>query len=193
MHLDLLNATDIVFIAIVLVSTALAFMRGLVREALALAAWVGAVFVTIYCFGLLQPYMRDWIGIGMLADGLAAVALFVAGLMLVSFAARRMSGVVKESALSGTDRLLGAIFGAARGALIVVLLYLAAAWVWPPAEQPDWLRNARTIGLVEDGARVLQSLMPQEKIPGASPPAPDGEKGYNDSERDQLDRVLKDL
>lgn len=206
MHFELLTVADIVIIAVILVSAVLAFLRGFVHEALSLAGWVAAVFSTFYGFNLLRPYMGALIGAGMVADGLTAVAIFVAALIVFSILARLISARVRDSALSGADRLLGAVFGTARGLLVVALAYLAVSWIWPVTEQPGWVRNARARPVLEATVEALRWLAPEQSAeiravaPGAKsgnatarPAAPPQEKGYNLEERRQLDRILEGI
>ncbi|MBT6406886.1 MAG: CvpA family protein, partial [Rhodospirillaceae bacterium] len=69
---------------------------------------------------------------------------------------------VQDSALNALDRSLGFLFGMARGAVLVCLVYIAIEWMMPVVDQPAWLRNARTMPLIETGAEMLRSLIPEE-------------------------------
>ena len=62
------NMVDIGVIAVLLISALLAYARGLVHEVLALAAWIGAIFATLYGFPFLQPYARKLTTIDIVAD-----------------------------------------------------------------------------------------------------------------------------
>ena len=75
---------------------------------------------------------------------------------------RTISKRVQDSALNALDRSLGFLFGLARGAVVICLLYLGIEWMIPPAEQPTWLRSARTMTLIETGAHWLKSLVPAQ-------------------------------
>ena len=48
---------------LLLVSGFLAYTRGLVQESLSIAGWVGAIFITIYGFPYLKPYVHEIITI----------------------------------------------------------------------------------------------------------------------------------
>lgn len=156
------NVTDIIVIIAVVVSAFLAYARGFVHEVLSVAGWIGAGFITIYAFPQVQPYARDLISIELAADLAAGVAIFVFSLAVLSLLTRAISKRVQDSALNALDRSLGFLFGLARGAVLVSLLYVGIEWMMPAADQPGWLRSARTMPLIEAGADWLRTLIPDE-------------------------------
>jgi membrane protein required for colicin V production len=214
------NAADL-FVAVVLVLSCLvALVRGFTREVLSIVGWVGAALATIYGFGYARVYARTLIESEVIADIAAGVALFLVSLIILSILAQSIGGRIANSRLSALDRTLGLLFGLARGALFVVLAYLALGWVMPPTDQPAWLKEARTRPLVEAGAEWLKSLAPATfrnggqaaldeagrrarqaedfaralgtlGTPGAKPGAPGEESGYKNDERRGLDQLIE--
>lgn len=162
-----INATDLIVIGIVLLSGLLAFFRGFVRETLSVGAWVGAAFATLYGFKYVRPYARDLIGVDMIADIAAGAGLFILALVILSVVSSMLASTVKGSALNAVDRSLGFLFGLARGAILVCLAFLVLDWAVAEPERPDWIRNARTMPLIEQGAAVLIRLVPSEARSGA--------------------------
>jgi len=154
------NWVDIGFGLVILISAVLAFSRGFVHEILAVAAWVGAVFATIHGFPIVRPYARELIGVELAADLAAGTAVFIVSLVVLSLLTRGITRQVKDSALNALDRSLGFLFGIVRGAVLVCLAYIGVGMIWPPAEQPTWLREARSLPIVETGAAMLRSLAP---------------------------------
>lgn len=159
-----LNATDGVIALVLLVSALLAFARGFIHEILAIAGWLGAVFASIYGFPYLKPYARQWIPYEMVADIGAGVVIFIVTLVLLSFLTRGVSKRIHASALNALDRSLGFLFGLARGAVLVSLVYVAVEWVIPIEEQPRWLAGARSMPLVRAGSGLLMTLLPPETV-----------------------------
>jgi membrane protein required for colicin V production len=92
----------------------------------------------------------------------AGVGIFIVALILLSIISHQLSKGVRGSALSAVDRSLGFVFGIARGAVIVCLAYLSVAWVFPPTDQPRWLRDARTMPVIQSGADMLRNLVPDQ-------------------------------
>jgi membrane protein required for colicin V production len=157
-----INPTDIAVIVILLLSALLAFARGLVREVLSVGAWVGAAFATLYLFPHVLPIVQQIVAKELIAKAVASIGIFLVALILLSIISHQLSKGVRGSALSAVDRSLGFVFGIARGAVIVCLAYLSVAWVFPPTDQPRWLRDARTMPVIQSGADMLRNLVPDQ-------------------------------
>lgn len=160
------TVADIVVVVVLLISALLAYMRGFVHEVLSVVGWVGAIFATIYAFPYVRPYAREIIAIELAADLAAGVGIFVVTLVALSLVTRAAAKLVHASALNVLDRSLGFLFGIIRGGVLVCLAYLAIDWLTP--EQPDWLRSARSIKLIEAGADTLKSLVPEDAASASS-------------------------
>ncbi len=136
-----MDGADHFFAIILLVSGAVGYFRGFIREAIALVAWLVGLWLAWHFAYLVNP----WLG-GALAEpgvrewtGRAIVLLLVLLLgaligSIVSHFARRAVG------LAAMDRILGVVFGLARGAVIVGLLVLAGRAVKLDLE-PWWDRT----------------------------------------------------
>jgi membrane protein required for colicin V production len=150
---------DHVVIVIVGFSVLLSVLRGLVREVLALAAWIVAA-VTAWLFGgRAAVWMPDEIPGEELRAMAAAVLVFVAVLLAMSLVAVALSQLVKSSGLSTEDRLLGALFGLLRGMAVVALLAVGAGATTLPA-QPLWREAALRPLLEMMGSSVREWLPP---------------------------------
>jgi membrane protein required for colicin V production len=154
-----LTMADGVVAAIILLSALWGLSRGLVKEVLGVAAWVGAAFVTLHGFAYVRPYARELISIDMVADAGAGIAIFLASLIVFSVASGAIAAQVRGSALGALDRSLGFVFGLARGAVMVCVLYLVVMWGSKP-DVPSWIVGARSRPAVERGAEMLMSLIP---------------------------------
>lgn len=151
---------DILVGAVLLISALLAYARGFVHEVLAIAAWVGAFFLSVHGFPIVQPYAHKIAEMGLITDVALAAVLFIASLVVLSMLTRSLTRRIRDSALNALDRALGFVFGVLRGAIIVCLAYVGVAMIWHPEDQPAWMRGARTMPLVESGADWLKSLVP---------------------------------
>jgi membrane protein required for colicin V production len=152
---------DVCFVAILVISGILAYIRGFVREVLSVAAWVGAAFVTLYGYRPLQPVSHQYINNPMVADLVTGAVLFVGALIVFSLVASVLSRSVRDSAASGFDRALGFAFGVLRGVVLVCLLYLSAAW-FSQNNLPPSVTEARTFPLIEGSTQILLALVPDE-------------------------------
>lgn len=117
-----MNAVDLIIIAVLALSVLVGLWRGLISEVLALVTWIAAFWVA-WTYGptvaahfehsIETPILRVFLGYG-----LCFIAVLIVG-ALVRFAIHTL---VDSTGLGGTDRLLGMIFGFARGLLLVTLL-----------------------------------------------------------------------
>jgi membrane protein required for colicin V production len=158
-----INAFDAIVLAVILLSALIALLRGFVKEVLSLAAWAGAVLVTLWGFALARPYFRTFIDNQLLADVATGLALFVLSLIVFAMVAHGTSSLVRRSSsLTAVDRSLGFVFGIFRGALLLGLAWLALAWAIPSEKRPDWVFEARTRPAIEQIAEFLIGLAPPE-------------------------------
>jgi membrane protein required for colicin V production len=67
--------------------------------------------------------------------------------------------LVNSTGLSGTDRLLGLVFGLLRGGVVACLLVLLLGFT--PMPQDDWWRESRLMPGFERGALYLRGLLPE--------------------------------
>ncbi|ROH88054.1 CvpA family protein [Pseudomethylobacillus aquaticus] len=135
-----MNAFDYSIIAIVVISVILSMMRGFVRETLALLSWVIAFMVAKTYSLQFMPMLPDVLTGESMRMLVAFVLLFIASLLVVSLLAALISNFFSKVGLSSVDRLLGGLFGLARGTLVVVLLALLAGLTALP--QQSWWRDA---------------------------------------------------
>ena len=155
------NIADVAVLIVLLISAFLAYTRGLVHEVLSVAGWVGGGIITVFVFPIAQPFVNKLISIKLVADLATGIVVFIISLTILSILSNAISKRVQNSTLNALDRSLGFLFGLARGGLLVCLLYMGVNWILPIVDQPNWLRSARTMPLIENGAKHLHNLIPQ--------------------------------
>lgn len=131
---------DWVVIGILTVSAAIGAWRGLVGEALAILGWI----VALTCAWLFGTTVGAQVFAGISEPALRAAAgmVTVVLLVLIGMAVIRwlLRKLLKALGLSLTDRLLGVLFGLARGAVIVVLLVMLGGLTSAP-RAPWWAES----------------------------------------------------
>jgi len=207
---------DVAVIAVLAVSGVLAIARGFVHEVLSIVGWVGAFFAALYGTPLLKPLMMQVIEDEFFASLALGALLFISALIILSMLTKAISRRVKDSALGPLDRSLGLLFGLLRGIVIICLAYIALEWVMPVEDQGPWVREAKSIQMVEIGAGALKALAPKDEEtaadkkkteqttrdkvqqmfkdainPKAETPAGKDGDGYDTNERKELDRLFE--
>jgi len=116
---------DYILLGMLLVSGLVGVLRGLIREALSLVIWIAALWgaarfgpeaARLFTNLLDDALWQLWAG---------RLALFVGILFAGSVLAWIVTYFVRRSVITGTDRVLGMLFGIARGAVLAGILVLA--------------------------------------------------------------------
>ncbi|BBL35184.1 colicin V production protein [Nitrosomonas stercoris] len=128
---------DYAVIAIVAFSALLSITRGLVFEIVSLLAWIIAFFVASRYSINVAPLLSDWVADESIRTLVAFSLTFFLTLTVTMLASRLLSLLVKGIGLGLIDRMLGALFGIVRGAVIVLFLVIAAGFT-PLPQQPFW-------------------------------------------------------
>jgi len=156
-----MSTLDIVVVVVVLLSAGFAYMRGFVRELLAIVAWLGAGLITFYGYVYLVPFAEGFLPKGPIANIAAGAVLFLVALIILSIVTASVSNRVSQSGMSSFDRLFGLLFGLVRGAVLVSLGFIALSWYLPPDKpQPEWMTKSHSRPLLQAGANLLESLIP---------------------------------
>ena len=145
---------DAVAAAVIVLSSILAYSRGLVREALAIAGWVGAAVLAFIFAPQAQPLVKELPVVGkFLTDSCelsiiaAFAAVFAIGLIIAALFTPLFSSVVQRSALGGIDQGLGFLFGVLRGIVLIVVAFIVYDRAVGPNSLPmvDESRSAKVI------------------------------------------------
>jgi len=151
---------DIAIVAVILLSAIISLARGFVREAFSLAIWVLAFWVSWSFFRDLEVPLRDWIGSPTARLGIAFALLMIATLIVGGLVNYLIIQLVERTGMSGTDRLIGSVFGVARGILLVAVLVLLAGLT--PLPREGWWLESSMVGYFEELAFWLRDLLPPE-------------------------------
>ena len=182
---------DIFIVGIIALAGLLAFMWGFVRVVLVIVAWVGAGLIAVFLFPDVRPFLRDIIPITWAADAITGIGIFVVTLILLSIIADMIADAVRGTRVGFIDRALGFVLGVGIGAVLVCAAYLGLNWIVEPDQQPEWLRTAHLLPMVDYGAGWLMKAVPPEASDAGSAKA--NELGQSIQNAAQVGRAVQRL
>lgn len=154
-----MSIIDWVIVAILAVSSLISLKRGFVKESLSLATWIIAFVVARAFSGHLSSLLIGSIETDSLRWILAFVILFAATLIVGALLNHLLSHIIKATGLSGTDRVLGMVFGLIRGAIIIVIIIYGLQYTL--LSNDDWWKQSTLIPYFEDMANWIRTVLPE--------------------------------
>jgi membrane protein required for colicin V production len=148
-----LTSWDWFVLVIGLFSVGFGVWRGMIRTVFGLLGWVAALFGTPLLIPVLASYVtveNTW---------LLAVPVFIGILIVVRIVGGLVSRSLGKAGLGGVDRLLGALIGIARAAIVVAIVaVIAKQFGWH--EQAAWKLSA-TRPLLDSMIFWIEPLLPE--------------------------------
>ena len=151
---------DIVILALIALSAIPSLFRGFVKEVLALATWLVALWIARMLYEPVAAMLVQWISETSVRNITAFVLVFICVLLIGAAINYLASSLVSKTGLSGTDKLLGLVFGVARGGVIVSLLVLLAGLT--PLPHDSWWQESRFLDFFEQFALWMRMYLPDE-------------------------------
>lgn len=168
--MDGFTLIDAIVAAVIILSSILAFSRGIVRESLAILGWVVAGVVAFAFAPQVEPLVAEVPIIGdLLADSceLAMVAAFAAvfavTLVIVSLITPYFSTLIQKSKISGVDQGLGFLFGALRGVLLVAVAFFAYDTIMSN-QAVEMVDNSRSAKIFANVTEKVEERDPEQAL-----------------------------
>jgi membrane protein required for colicin V production len=155
---------DWAIIAVLAISTLMSLRRGFLKEALSLGTWIAAFVVARQFHGPMDQLLETQIVDSLMRSIAAFAALFVGTLLVGAALGFLLGALINATGLSSTDRVLGMVFGFARGALIVTVVI--GLLNLTPLVNDIWYTNA---SLVPHFETVAQWALEQLSASGFKP------------------------
>ena len=115
-----MTPVDIILVAIVFISMVFGAIRGFLRESVALLGWLVGLWLAWRYAPELEPYLGGALAGTELQVWIARLILLLAAVIAAWLIGSLLGYLVQRSGLTlGLDRMLGAVFGLVRGAVIV--------------------------------------------------------------------------
>jgi membrane protein required for colicin V production len=155
-----LNWADFAIVAIIVFSALISLARGFVREAISLVTWLVAVLVALRFSNALAEFFVPYVHTASFRTVIAFAILLIAVLIVGGLINYLFSQLVDKMGFSGTDRILGFVFGAARGLLFIGVLVLLGNMA--NVNQAPWWNGSQLIPQFQGLAQWLQRFVPTE-------------------------------
>jgi membrane protein required for colicin V production len=179
---------DAALIAVCFISGLLAMYRGFSRELLSIVSWIVAAGAVLYFVLYHKPFaqeMAQQMGTQVaVAQIVVGAIIFLIVLIVVHLITARLSDAVLDSRVGMIDRILGFLFGVARGFVLIVIPYMFYEAFFPDTSQHyPWVRQAVSLPYIKGTGDSLRFLFeaylpssltqpPSEQPPEETPGAP---------------------
>ena len=157
-----MNATDYLVITAIIISAIVGAARGFLREAIAVGAWLLALFLAWHFSDLIAPHLGGLMSDSDVRPWAARIIIVVLVLVLGAGIGATASHFVRLSIFSGMDRLLGFFFGLLRGFVLLGVFVILGQLLRLQGEH--WWRGSLLIPYGESMANGLRGLVGEERV-----------------------------
>lgn len=180
-----MNGLDVAILLVVTLSALLAAAHGFLLEVFSLAGLVAGFMLASWQYARVAAWFLPHVKSAWTADILGFLIVFLAVVVLAGIIARILRWLMQEAGLRWFDRMLGAGFGALRGALMAAVMLLSmttfapdSAWLRGSVLAPYFLVVARAVSWLaptevrtrfREGADAITRVRPGQLNPQADP------------------------
>jgi membrane protein required for colicin V production len=159
-----MNLFDWFLAAIVAYSTISAFVRGILLELFSLGGLIAGILIASWNYSSFAALITSIFGrlIHLLPStwNIISFLLIAIGVMIMcGIAGRLLRRTAHTIGLGFFDRILGALFGLARGCLLGVAILMTAAAFLP---QSTWVSNSQLSPYFLEGVHAVSFVVPQQ-------------------------------
>ena len=131
---------DYAIVAIIIISALVSLVRGFIKEAVSLTVWILGFVIASRFYSELAVYLTG-LENELVRNGAAIAILLMITLVLGALINHLLSEIVHYTGLSGTDKMLGMVFGGLRGILIVAAVLLFLDTLTPASDATWWQQS----------------------------------------------------
>ena len=155
-----MNWVDVAILVIIALSAVISLFRGFVREAVSLATWVLAFWVSIGFADKLDPKLASIITSPTARIAVSFAVLFLLTLIVGALVNYLIGQLVQKTGMSGTDRVLGILFGIGRGIVLVAVLVLMGGI--PQLSRESWWQESMLMKHFQEMAIWMRDFLPPD-------------------------------
>jgi membrane protein required for colicin V production len=154
-----MNLFDWFLIALLAYSTVMAFLRGIILELFTLGGLIAGILLASWNYYRIAMYLERVITSPATAQ-IIAFFLIVIGIMILStLLGKALNRTAHAIGLGFFDRLLGAVFGLARGCLFAIAILMTVAAFRPHS---TWAENSRLSPYFLAGVHAVSFVVPHD-------------------------------
>jgi membrane protein required for colicin V production len=153
------NAFDWFLVALLALSTILALLRGIIRVLFSFVGLIAGISLAGWYYRPVAHWLTRWVTSQPAADVAAFLLIALAVMILFSLVGRLTSRSARRVGLGLVDRLLGGLFGFARGCLLGVAMMMTIAAFLPGS---TIIRTSRLAPYFLDGAHAVSFVVPHD-------------------------------
>jgi len=150
---------DIIIAVALVTSIVIGFVRGFVKESISIATLVIAIWAALYFGPALGKVSQSWLSGEEMQTWFGRILVFAIILSIGGLLGWGISKLVRLSVLSGFDRLLGSLFGALRGILLVAVFVIGGQF--SGFDNDDWWLQSRLLPHFEVVADWIKVMAPK--------------------------------
>lgn len=151
---------DILALVVMGLSAVVGLIRGFVREAVTVVAFVAAAVAAFFGLRFVGPLARDAIDPDWLGSVLALLGVFLVVYLIVRIAGGRLTRSVQQSSLSSIDRAAGVGVGLIRGLAVMGVFYLLFSMITPADRVPSWVGGSASWPLARQSGLLIARFAP---------------------------------
>ena len=151
---------DYIAVGLMLLSGLIGYLRGATREVTSVIAFLLAAAIALFGQRYFGPIAREVIHTEWLATGAAILFLFVIFYILLRLVGGVVTRKVRQTSLSGLDRVLGSMLGLLRFVVAIGAFTLLLGAAIPPDRMPTWLTHAMVYPLAQSAGQTLRLMAP---------------------------------
>ncbi len=153
----MLTEFDVLVTIVVLLSSMIGFLRGIIKEAFSILGWFGAALITFFMFPYVAEIMDEYFKSIFIVNIVSIIVVFLVVLAVVSIFGALLLDNLREVRSGPIDRTFGTAFGLARGLLLVSALHFLVITLHNKEEPPKWLEEGETYKLTEWGGKKIHA------------------------------------
>ena len=154
-----MNLFDCFLIAMLAYSTIMAFMRGIILELFSLGGLIAGILLASWNYKHVAIILGHLITTSAIAEIVAFLLIVIGVMVLSTLLGKALNRTAHAIGLGLFDRLLGAVFGFARGCLFGVAILMAIAAFLPHSA---WIANSQLSSYFLAGAHAVSFVVPHD-------------------------------